>query len=141
MNMLSVSGAFCMEWTEFSCELKPASGDSVGVFATHDIPAGTLLFNNPKGHIIRILRKSDIPQNFLEYCIQVNDDEYLCPERFDRMEMGWYINYYDEPNIAVKKDVKKDSNNVIAPHLYATKDIKAGEEILIAHIRDDNAVR
>lgn len=131
LSIIYTQGIFSMNWTEFSFQLKPSPVGGIGVFATHDIPSGTLLFNNPEGHKIRILKIKDVPQEFSQYCVYVNDDECWAPERFDRMEMGWYINHSHTPNIASKKDVKKNDMNVIKPNLYAIKDIKAGDEILM----------
>lgn len=53
------------------------------------------------------------------------------PERFDRMEIGWYINHSHTPNIATKRVVQRDNMNNIKPNLYAIREIKAGDEILM----------
>lgn len=109
-----------VNFSEFSLILKPSSLGGIGVFATHDIPSGTLLFT--KTHEMRTLKAKDIPQEFIKYCIFVSDEEYICPERFDRMEIGWYINHSATPNIDYDFKLCK---------LYAIKNIKAGDEILI----------
>lgn len=138
-----------MQWSEFSFILKPSllSSLDIGVFATHDIAAGTLLVD--KGHKIRILKIKDIPAEFIKYCTFINDDECVVPERFDRMEIGWFIHHSDVPNIASNESVFKDfdiRNGVIPAYsFYAIKDIKAGDEILIdynylnepEHLKDD----
>lgn len=120
-----------MQWSEFSFMLKPSLLGGVGVFATHEIPKGTHLFNQDFN--IRVLKVKDVPSSLLQYCIYVSDEECLCPERFDRMEIGWYINHSSTPNIARQsavsnaeavKDIKKRT-------VHAIQDINAGDEILI----------
>jgi hypothetical protein len=108
-----------MAWTEYSLILQPSCIGGVGVFTTHDIPEGTQLFKGD--HTLRTLNPKDIPKPFLKYCIFLNDLECLCPERFDRMEVGWYINHSNEPN-TTRSETK---------HLITNRNIKAGEEILM----------
>lgn len=120
-----------MQWSEFSFMLKPSSLGGVGVFATHDIAAGTHLFNQE--FEVRTIKVKDVPSPLLPYCIYISDEKCLCPQRFDRMEIGWYINHSSTPNIArnstfsnaeAVRDIKKRT-------VYAIRDIKAGDEILI----------
>ncbi|MBX9830455.1 SET domain-containing protein [Candidatus Babeliales bacterium] len=123
-----------MKWSEFSFMLKPSSLGGVGVFAVHDIPAGTLLFN--KNFELRTMKIADVPEALRRYCIYTSDTECLCPERFDRMEIGWYINHSDTPNIAKKiddqnPDLPASVDSIKARTVYAIKDIKSGDEILI----------
>lgn len=107
------------KWTEYSLVLKPSPIAGIGVFATTDIPAGMRIFS---GNIsARTMKITEIPPDFLKYCIFLNDEECLCPERFDRMEIGWFINHADEPNLEKKAE----------DHIVSLREIKAGEEILI----------
>jgi SET domain-containing protein len=106
-------------WTEFSFILQPSSLGGIGVFATHEIQKGTVVFTGEFTPTTRMIK--DIPEPFLKYCIYLNDEECLCPERFDRMEIGWYINHSHQPNI--EKDAEK--------RIFAIQDIKCGDEILI----------
>ncbi len=108
-----------MLWNEFSCIIKVSAISGIGVFATHDIPKDTQVFIAPSKP--RTAKISDIPKEFLPYCVYLNDEECLCPERFDRMEIGWFLNHSDHPNISRNKDGT----------VFAIKDIQAGEEILI----------
>lgn len=117
------------DWSEYSFILKPSSLGGIGVFAVHDIPAGTSLFN-PKGYTIRTLPIKDVPKEFIKYCIYINDEECICPERFDRMEIEWYINHSYIPNIATIGYVEKEGDT-IKEHMYAIKNIKAGDEIVM----------
>jgi hypothetical protein len=128
-----------VNWTEFSFIIKPSALGGVGVFATHDIPSGTILFNQDIKQKLRVLKIKDVPAESLKYCIYINNNECLCPERFDRMEIGWYLNHSADANSA-KKGVKKSSVIKDAQDFYdkrdrypfyAIKDIKAGDEILI----------
>lgn len=124
---------FCEEWSELSFILKPSPIAGVGVFATHDICAGTILMC--KCQNTRKLKTKDIPAEFLKYCIYINKEECLCPERFDRMEIGWFINHSSKPNIALKESASSDcdiNNDVVHEHgFYALTNIKVGDEILL----------
>lgn len=122
-----------MPWTEFSFILKPSQISGIGVFATHDISKGTILFSGT--HVQRKLNRKDIPAEFLSYCVLLNDEECIAPERFDRIEIGWYLNHSNEPNVAIMSDYR----------MVAIHDIKAGDEIFVdynelkepEHLRDD----
>jgi hypothetical protein len=117
-------------WSEFSFVIKPSPLGGVGVFATHDIPAGIVLFNCD--FTLRTLFIKDVPQELINYCIYLNDEECLCPERFDRMEIGWYINHSSNSNIAKKEELTDDvAHDLKKRNVYTIKNIKAGEEILI----------
>lgn len=107
--------------TEFLFILKPSSiiGAGIGVFATVYIPKGMTVFSGKFQP--RKIKTKQVPSEFIKYCVFVDDEECLCPERFDRMEIGWYLNHSDQPNIA------KNSTGSVT----ALRDIQAGEEILI----------
>ena len=102
----------------------------LGWFATHDIPSGSVLFFQMK-HKIRRLKIEDVPTELIKYCVHLNNEEYIGPERFDRMEIGWYINYSSTPNIAKRKRDDLLAMDEISSEFYAIKDIKAGDEILL----------
>lgn len=120
-----------MKCSEFSFILKQSPQGNIGLFAAHDIAKGTLIFDQP--FTLRVIKTNDIPAEFLQFSIPINDTESACPEHFDRMEVGWYMNHSSHPNIEKRIDV--EYANVIdllkALTFYAIKDIKAGEEILI----------
>lgn len=120
-----------MQWSEFSFMLKPSTFGGVGVFATHDIQAGTHLFS--QNFEIRTMKVKEVPFALLQYCIYISDEQCLCPERFDRMEIGWYINHSSTPNIAKKSAVSRAEavRDIKKRTIYAIQDIKAGDEILI----------
>ena len=119
-------------YSEFSFILKPSTLGGIGVFATHDIPAGTQVLNL-KQQLKRTLKIKDLPLSFIKYCIYISDEECICPERFDRMEIGWYINHSNTPNIAKAETITESNanNGIKKHHIYTTKDIKAGDEVLI----------
>lgn len=105
--------------SEFALILKPSEIGGVGVFAASDIPAGKLVFSQPFHP--RLMKVNDIPKEFLKFVIYLNEEECLAPQRFDRMEIGWYLNHSDTPNITK-----------IAEHTaVSNREIKAGEEIFI----------
>jgi SET domain-containing protein len=107
------------KWTEFSFILQPSSLGGIGVFATHAIAAGAQLFSgtfSPRKMLVK-----DVPAAFHKYLVYLSDEECLCPERFDRMEIGWFLNHSETPNIIKKSDGL----------VYAVTDIQAGDEILM----------
>lgn len=108
--------------TEFSFILKSAE-HGIGVFAVHDIKAGTYLrlFGDEKElkNRVRILNKKDIPRPFQQYPAD-RGETMMCPEDFGAMAVGWYLNHSNQAN-AVHRDY----------HWYAARDIAAGEEITI----------
>lgn len=110
---------------EFYFIAKPSPLDGVGVFAIRNIPAETLLFE----FNFRTLKIKDIPTEFQKYCIFINQEECLCPERFDRMEIGYYLNHSDTPNIKGEKIVDEISGK-ITYIFYAAQNINAGDEVL-----------
>src|SRR5271163_2143903 len=126
-----------MEWSEFSFILKPSPIGGIGVFSTHEISANTLIFRT--FHELRILSIKEVPQDFLKYCIYMNDEQVVAPERFDRMEIGWFINHSSTPNIenrhpirnSKRADIAQMLNDMRIRSIYTKRAIKAGEEILI----------
>jgi len=108
-----------MQWTEFSFILQPSKLGGVGVFATHAIPSGTRVFSG--NFSPRKMKITEVPEAFKKFCVYINESECLCPERFDRMEIGWYLNHSHEPNIRKLAD----------SHVVAVRDIKPGDEILM----------
>jgi len=120
-----------VSWSEFSLILKPSSLGGIGVFATHDIPTGTVILTHE--HKIRKMKTKDIPADFVKFCIHINNEECIGPERFDRLEIGWFINHSITPNIAPRTQVHNANlaHGIKIDGFIAISDIKAGEEILI----------
>jgi len=120
-----------MKWSEFTFLLKPSPVGGVGVFTAHDITAGTELL--PVTFNVRTMKIKDIPQAFVSYCIFINDEECLCPENFNRMEIGWYINHSDTPNMAITNPAQSASlvPSIVTNSFYALRDIKEGEEVFV----------
>ena len=140
-GIIHVYGEPAVQWTEFSLILKPSPIGGIGVFATHDIPAGTLICTREFN--VRTMKTREIPADFLKFCIHINDKECLAPERFDRMEMGWLFNHSSTPNIINHTTERKTTivNGEKVQSIYGpfitTKDIKAGDEILYDYNRLD----
>lgn len=108
-------------WTQYSGALKPSPLGGIGVFATHDIPAGTEVQLFSRDIPPRRAKLKEIPPEFRKFCVYINDEDVLCPHRFDLMEIGWYLNHSHSPNI-----IKIAESDAIA-----VRDILAGEEILL----------
>src|SRR6266436_1564650 len=121
-----------MQSSEFSCVLKPSPIAGIGVFALHDIPKGAVILHTK--FKIRLLKTKEVPAELLSYCVHLNDEECLGPEQFDRMEIGWYINHSDTPNIARNRTAEysdQEINSFKARPFTAIRDIKAGDEITV----------
>lgn len=108
--------------------LKPSviPGAGVGVFATADIPKGTILRELFDDEDVRFVSweafaalnlPAEIKDNFP---VRYETGCYL-PRDFNRLSIGWYLNDSTEPNLG------HDPEYVY----YALRDIAAGEELLI----------
>ncbi len=108
--------------TEFSFVLKN-SHYGIGVFAVHDIKAGTYLRvfgdEDNEGDVSIVRKKEDVPEFFRSYCVD-RGNTMMCPKDFGCMEVGWHINHSKTPNT--------HHHNY---EFFALRDIKAGEEITI----------
>lgn len=107
-----------MKEEEFLVILKPSPIDGIGIFATTFIKKGRIVLPRIKTRRAKII---DIPSAFLKYCVFLNNEECSCPNSFIHMEIGWYMNHSDKPNVMRKED----------RNIYAIEDIKEGDEILI----------
>jgi hypothetical protein len=125
------------QWCEFSFILKPSTRGGVGVFATHPIIAESPIFHRP--FTMRILAINEIPPALRQYCIYINEEEAICPEHFAHMEIAWFINHSDQPNIMRRMPIrnfgaanKMDTlNDMKMRSMYSIKNIEMDEEILI----------
>ncbi|HEX4608062.1 MAG TPA: SET domain-containing protein [Urbifossiella sp.] len=108
--------------------LKPSAipGAGVGVFATADIPAGTVLRELFADDDVRFLSWVDFaaleaPAELKEnFPVRYDDGCYL-PQDFNRMSVGWFLNDSRDPNLGHDPD-----------YVYsALRDIRTGEELLI----------
>lgn len=112
---------------EFSFMLKPSSipGAGIGVFAVHGIKSETMLKINKEGGESRILDINDIPEPLRHFGIalpELPEGKRKVPKEFNHLWFVWYLNHSDNPNAELR-----EGENAY----YSTKDIQAGEEILI----------
>ena len=133
MKFLCIALALCSisSWsTEIEEEclfmLKPSTIEGVGLFAATDIPKGTVVPSYQQ-FCTRILKISEVPKEFIKYCVFLNDTECACPERFDLMPVGCYINHSDQPNLVQHSPTTR----------ITIRDISAGEEILVDYTELD----
>lgn len=114
---------------EFSFILKPAE-HGVGVFALHDIKKGTHLRlfvdEETTKHEARVMKKEGVPEAFQGHCLD-RGETMVCPPDFGAMPIGWYINHSAESNI----EPGPNPNSHRRYRWYASRDIRAGEELLI----------
>ncbi|MDB5313899.1 MAG: hypothetical protein JWO38_8101 [Gemmataceae bacterium] len=101
-------------------------GAGVGVFATMDIPRGTVLKGLFGDEDVRWLSWEafaalDLPADLKDHFPVRYDTGCYLPRDFNRMSVGWFLNHSPEPNLA--HDPGYD--------YYALRDLVAGEELLI----------
>lgn len=106
---------------EFSFLLRPCA-HGIGVFAAHDIRAGTYLRldKDPDAEISRKVRRDEVPGEFIKYCIELDAEWVIRPNDFGHLEVVWFLNHCASPN-AGHRDFR----------YHALRDIRAGEEITI----------
>lgn len=106
--------------------LKASKTHGVGVFAIRAIPKGTRMFLGEKIKLIRIKESqtkrldSEYKKLYDDFCSLENG--YLtCPENFNQMAPGWYLNHSKKPNVALDKKF----------NFFALRNIKKNEELLV----------
>jgi len=108
--------------------LKPSgiAGAGVGVFATADIAAGTVLHELFADDDVRFVPWAEFaalpgpPEVRENFAVRYDDGAYL-PRDLNRISVGWFLNDSRDPNLA------HDADYVY----FARRDIAAGEELLI----------
>jgi SET domain-containing protein len=109
---------------EFSFVLKVSRVDraGIGVFALHDIAKGAWLEVFPRAYRSRRFRAHELPPELRSYCTAKDGGVYACPQQFNRMYIGWYMNHSPRPNA----DWDDDLGGYVA-----IADIASGDEIFI----------
>jgi SET domain-containing protein len=109
--------------------LKPSPVHGIGVFALCDIPKGcTEIFSKNTGEWIKvpIAEVEKLPahsRNLVEtYCLYDADNYYVADYGFKLMDLVNYLNHSSSPNLASVNE---------GQYFIATKDIAAGEELLV----------
>ncbi len=105
---------------KYSFLLKPSTIEGVGVFITHAISAGTLLYKDKAEYEVNKIK--DVHPEFIKYCLYLSNEECECPISYDNINVFWFINHSDTPNTEFRR---KDKS------LYTLRNIKAGEELLM----------
>lgn len=110
--------------------LKPSTiaGAGIGVFATADIPRGTVLKGLFAPDDVRRLTWAEFdalpaPDEVKQHFVTRYESACFAPRCFNRMSAGWYLNDSSEPNLAHDDDYD----------YHALRDIAAGEELLIRY--------
>jgi len=105
----------------FSFVLKPSTIQSggVGVFALHDIAEGTPMALFRDDFHERRCEVEEVPKELQTYCIDQPDGSLMCPEHFNRMDIGNYLNHSQKSNLRYEE----------GKGYTARRDIRAGEEL------------
>ncbi len=107
--------------------LQPSKIHGVGVFAIRDIPKGVNIFKGDKSEMDTCINKSDV-ENFdeeikklyVDFCV-LKGDKYICPDSFNNLTVGWYLNHSKNPNVRCDENYE----------FFALRDIKKGEELTV----------
>jgi len=111
--------------------LKPSPIEGVGVFALCDIPKGCRdMFGkpDPADEWITVSKKEveELPAHaqFLvgNYCLYDEENYFIPAQGFKKMDISLFLNHADQPNLISVND---------GDYFEATRDIQAGEELLI----------
>lgn len=106
--------------TEFSFILDRSEIAGIGLFITHPVSKGAVLYVDHDKEVVRPIE--GIPPQFLKFCMYTSTTECQAPERYDLINVWWYLNHSHQPNITIRE----------SDHAYiAIRDIQANEEILI----------
>ncbi len=102
--------------------LKPSTAHvgGVGVFALHDIAKDTRMAVFSENFQEEIRTEAEVPEELQGFCLTQKDGRLLCPKRFNQMDIGNYLNHSENANLRWEE----------GRGYFATRDIKAGEELL-----------
>jgi len=100
----------------------------IGIIAIKNIPKGTYIFCEDRSKMVEVDRSVVIKQEpeirkfYNDFCV-IKGDKYICPDNFNNLTIGWYLNDSNNPNVLC--DSKYD--------FYAKRDIKKGEELTVKY--------
>lgn len=107
--------------------LRPSKIHGIGVFAIRDIPKDTYIFTGDNSKIVWVNKievdgqEPAIQELYNDFCI-IQGSKYYCPDNFNNLNVGWYLNESKEnPN------VRCDDNY----DFYALRDIEKDEELTV----------
>jgi SET domain-containing protein len=103
---------------EYMLILEP-SNYGVGVFAVDNIPQHTNILSYWPW--VRLASIKNVPEAFRKYALYVDNESILCPQSFEKPEIGIFINHSFNPNLIIFEQDKK---------IVTLREIKAGEELL-----------
>ena len=108
------------------CRIGASKIQGAGVFAIRDIPKGVDAFKGDyskfKKYKIKTVMKGLSPDRrkmYEDFCV-FNGEYMWCPENFNHITLGWFLNHSNTPNMAPNKE----ENSFVA-----LRKIKAGEEL------------
>lgn len=99
--------------------LNPSPIHGIGLFSTQNMPSKMVILPDWFNVVKRKL--SDIPRDFIKFCIFIDDEYVWSPINFNYLSLDNYINHSFQPNIRVNENNK----------LETIRNIAAGEEILV----------
>ena len=114
-----------MKVNEFLLILKPSTipNAGIGAFAAEDIAKGVVVASS-KGILHTLRHRSEVPDDFIHYCIAQGEDMWLCPADFNKMECSWFINHSSMPNVGLFLEGEYR-------YLKTICEIKKGEELVV----------
>jgi hypothetical protein len=112
--------------------LKRSNTHGVGVFAIRCIPKGANLFAGDTSKMVKMKQADlealdpELRSLYEDFCV-INDEEYYCPDNFNNMTMGWYLNHSKEDS-NVRCVVAADKMDY---EFFSMRRIEKGEELLV----------
>ncbi len=91
----------------------------VGVFTLHDIAEGTHMALFTDDFHEDTYKPGEVPKELHAYCIDQPDGSFMCPQQFNRMDIGNYLNHSITSNLRYEE----------GKGYFARCDIQVGEEL------------
>lgn len=92
----------------------------VGVYTLESIEADQKIILKNNVCVFRQKKINEIPDEYLKYCPLTENGNFLCPDNFHHMNIFWYLNHSNEPNLSWTKD-----------GIFAKRKIEKGEELTV----------
>jgi len=106
--------------TKLMLGVSKISKAGIGVFALEPIEANQKIILKNIACVFKQKKISDIPDEYLKYCPLTESGAFLCPENFHHMNIFWYLNHSNTPNLQWTKN-----------GTFTNRKIKKGEELTV----------
>jgi SET domain-containing protein len=123
------------------CRLRPSKIEGVGVFAIRDIPKGKNPFlgiKNQRWHKFDLKELKKMDKGVLEmvdafFVIEKDNTVYIPEGGFNRMDISYFVNNSESPNLKIVENGKDSALN-----FKAVRNIEKGEELTVSYATYDD---